>query len=44
MITFCINDGAKSVDQDDFELLLSAVQGESLRGRGEMVQGLGQPI
>jgi hypothetical protein len=28
MITFCFNDRAKAVDQDDFGLLLSAVEGD----------------
>jgi hypothetical protein len=32
MINFCFNDGAKAVDQDDFGLLLSAVEGEVVEG------------
>jgi hypothetical protein len=33
-ITFCFSDGAKAVDQDDFGLLLSAVEGEVVEGTG----------
>jgi hypothetical protein len=32
--TFCFNDGAKAVDQDDFGLVLSAVEGEVVEGTG----------
>jgi hypothetical protein len=35
MITFCFNNGAKAVDQDDFGLVLSAVVVEGTGRRGE---------
>jgi hypothetical protein len=35
MITFCFNDRAKAVDQDDFGLLLSVVEGEVVEGLRE---------
>jgi hypothetical protein len=41
MITFCFNDGAKAVDQDDFGLLLSAVEGEVVEGTGRNGEGAG---
>jgi hypothetical protein len=37
MITFCFNDRAKAVDQDDFGLLLSVVEGEVVEVTGEQV-------
>jgi hypothetical protein len=41
MKTFGINDGAKAVDQDDFRLLLSAVEGEVVEGTGRNGAGAG---
>jgi hypothetical protein len=50
MITFCLNDRAKAVDQDDFGLLLSVVEGEFLEvtrrhgegaGAADLIEGQG---
>jgi hypothetical protein len=41
MITFCFNGGGKAVDQDDFGLLLSAVEGEVVEGTGRHGEGAG---
>jgi hypothetical protein len=41
LITFCLTDGAKTVDQDDFGLLLSAVEGEVVEGTGRNGEGAG---
>jgi hypothetical protein len=41
MITFCFSDGAKAVDQDDFGLLLSAVEGEVVEWTGRHGEGAG---
>jgi hypothetical protein len=41
MITFCFNDRAKAVDQDDFGLLLSVVEGEVVEGTGRKGEGAG---
>jgi hypothetical protein len=41
MITFCFNDRAKAVDQDDLGLLLSDVVSEVLEGTGRQVEGAG---
>jgi hypothetical protein len=41
MITFCFKDGAKAVDQDDFGLLLSAIEGEVVEGMGRHGEGAG---
>jgi hypothetical protein len=42
MITFCFNDRAKAVDQDDLGFLMSRVR--SLRGPGGKLKELGQPM
>jgi hypothetical protein len=34
MITFCFNDRAKAVDEDDFGLLLAVVEGQIDLGTG----------
>jgi len=46
MITFCFNDSAKTVDQEDFGLLLSVVEGELDEGSGlgRQVEVLRQPM
>jgi hypothetical protein len=41
MITLCFNVGGKAVDQDDFGLLLSAVEGEVIEGTGRHGEGAG---
>jgi hypothetical protein len=41
MITFCFNDRAKAVDQDDFGLLLSVVEGEVVEGTERQCEGAG---
>jgi hypothetical protein len=40
-ITFCVSNGAKAVDQDDFGLLLSAVEGEVVEGTRRHGAGAG---
>jgi hypothetical protein len=41
MITSCFNDRAKAVDQDDFGLWLSVVEGEVVEGTGRQGNGAG---
>jgi hypothetical protein len=40
-LLFGANDRAKAVDQDDFGLLLSVVDGEVIEGTGRQVEGAG---
>jgi hypothetical protein len=41
MDAFCFTDRAKAVDQDDFGLLLSVVEGEVDEGTGGQAEGAG---